>query len=62
MQDVCRMNIFQTTQDLIDERLKMCISKWLARSNDGSKITLHELYGVLVCYTREVGTMLPSYR
>jgi hypothetical protein len=38
------MDIFQSTEDLVDEGLKMSIGKRLARSDDSSKIAFHQFY------------------
>ena len=43
MKDIRRVDIFQSAQDLVDERLEMCIGEGLAGSNDGSKIAFHKL-------------------
>lgn len=39
------MNVFQTAEDLVNERLEMGVGKRLAGTNDGSKIALHQLCG-----------------
>ena len=36
------MDVLEAAEDLIDEGLEVGIGKWLARADDGSKITLHE--------------------
>lgn len=43
VEDICRVDIFEATQDLVYERLEVGICQRLARSNDGSQITLHQL-------------------
>jgi hypothetical protein len=44
MQDIGGVNVLQTAENLVDEGLKVGISKRLPRSNDGGQIALHELY------------------
>jgi hypothetical protein len=42
MEDVGRVDVFQSAEDLVDEGLEMCVGEGLAGSNDGSKIAFHE--------------------
>jgi hypothetical protein len=44
MKDVGAVNVLETTEDLIDERLKVSVSKRLTRTNDGREIAFHQLY------------------
>ena len=44
MQDVGAVNVFQATENLVDEGLEVGVGQRLARTNDGSKIALHELW------------------
>jgi hypothetical protein len=43
MEDICRVNVFEAAEDLVDEGLEVGIGKRLARSDDSSQIALHEL-------------------
>jgi hypothetical protein len=43
MEDVCGMDVLQATQDLVDERLEVCICERLTRPDDGGQIAFHEL-------------------
>lgn len=43
MQDVGRVNVLQTAEDLVYERLEVGVGQGLARSDDSRKIALHEL-------------------
>ncbi len=43
MKHIGRVNIFQTAQDLINERLKVRVREVLARANDSCQIALHQL-------------------
>lgn len=47
MEDVCRVDILETAQDLVDEGLEVGVGERLARPNDGGQVALHELYGVI---------------
>lgn len=42
VQDVRRMDVLQTAEDLVDERLKMRIGQGLSGTNDSGQITLHQ--------------------
>jgi hypothetical protein len=43
MQYVGAVNVLQATENLVDEGLEVSVGQRLARTNDSSKITLHEL-------------------
>ena len=43
MEDVGRVNVLQTAQDLVDKGLEVGVCEWLTRADDRSQITLHEL-------------------
>ena len=44
VQDVRRMDVLETTKDLVDEGLEMGVGQGLPRPDDGSQITFHQLY------------------
>lgn len=44
MQDVGRVNVLETAQDLVDEGLEVGICQWLAAADDGSQIAFHQLF------------------
>lgn len=46
MEDIGRVNILQSAQDLIDEGLEMRVRQRLTRSDDRRQITLHQLYSL----------------
>jgi hypothetical protein len=43
MEDICRVNVFEATENLIDERLIMRISQRLTRADDGVEICFEKL-------------------
>ena len=44
MQDVGAVDVLQATENLVDEGLEVGVGQRLARTNDGGKIALHELW------------------
>jgi hypothetical protein len=44
MQNVGAVNVLQATENLVDEGLEVSVGQRLARTDDGSKIALHELW------------------
>ena len=44
MQDVGAVDVLQATENLVDEGLEVGVGQRLARTNDGGKIALHELF------------------
>jgi hypothetical protein len=49
MEDIRRMDVFQTAEDLVDEGLEMGICEGLSRADDCGKITLHKFCKILAC-------------
>ena len=47
MEDVCRVDVLETAQDLVDEGLEVCIGQGLAGSDDGCQIAFHEFCTVV---------------
>ena len=43
MQDACTMNIFQPSQDLVEEILAMFVGEGLRGLDDGCQVAFHEL-------------------
>ena len=43
MQDTCRMNIFQPSEELVQEKLNMFISQWLSALDNSPQICLHQI-------------------
>lgn len=50
MEDVCRVDVLQTAQDLVDEGLEVGVGEGLAGADDGGQIALHELCVVLALF------------
>jgi hypothetical protein len=46
VQDVGRVDVFETAQDLVDEGLEMRVGEGLAGADNGGQIALHELWGL----------------
>lgn len=44
VKDIGGVDVLETAEDLVDERLEVCVGQRLARSDDGGKIALHELF------------------
>lgn len=42
MKHIGRVNVFQTTEDLVDERLEMRIGQGLPGANNSREVTLHQ--------------------
>jgi hypothetical protein len=38
------VNVLETAEDLVDERLEMGVGEWLPGSDDGSEVAFHEFY------------------
>lgn len=43
MENISRVNVLETTENLVDEGLEMRICQWLTRTNNGSQIAFHQL-------------------
>ena len=47
VEDVGRVDVLQTAENLVDERLEMCVGEGLAGSNNGCQVTLHQLCAIV---------------
>lgn len=43
VQDVCRVDVLEAAQDLVDEGLEVSVGQGLAGSDNGSQVAFHEL-------------------
>lgn len=43
VENVRRVDVLETAENLVDEGLEVSVCKWLAGPDDGSKIALHQL-------------------
>ena len=58
MEDIGRVDVFETTQDLINEGLEVSVGKRLTRPDDSSQVAFHEL-----CHRSEKDVLIaPSAR
>lgn len=44
MQDIGAVDVLKATENLVDKGLEVGVGQRLARTDDGSKIALHELW------------------
>lgn len=49
VQDIRRVDVLETAQNLVDKRLEVGVGKRLARTNDCGEIALHQLYIETAC-------------
>jgi hypothetical protein len=61
MEDVRRVDVLQTAQNLVYERLEMGVGQGLAGADDGRQITLHQLCNVISGGSRSIAeAVVPS--
>ena len=62
VEDVGRVDVLQTAQDLVDEGLEVCVGERLAGADDGSQIALHKLWAMVSTVGRGAvrGRWVPS--
>jgi hypothetical protein len=66
VEHICRVDVFEAAQNLVDEGLEMSVGERLARADDGGQIALHEFCAgqqlvVTSCVWGSVSGV-PSYR
>jgi len=44
VQDVCRVDVFETAENLVDEGLEVGVGQGLATADDGGQITFHQFF------------------
>jgi len=60
MQDVGAVDVLKATENLVDKGLEVGVGQRLTRTDDGSKIALHELWKKLSEVRLELTFQIPS--
>jgi hypothetical protein len=60
MKDISRVDVFQSAENLVDERLEVGVGEGLAGTDNRSEIAFHKFYAEVSYCTNIAGIFIPS--